>query len=358
VTLLVLGCPSGTVAVRTARSDTSLPEDAGGVDTAGGTGAIPDAPLELCINEFMADNQATIDDGSSLYPDWIELHNPGPDAVDLLGWTLTDDEAEPALAYLSGELAAGEFLLLWADGTEAEEHLPFRLAEAGGVVGLRAPDGRGSLVRYGAVDADTSLARATDCCEGSGCFVADFQGTPGRTNTPADVVAEDVVPAGSTWSYWDQGSLPAADWAARTYDDRAWPTGPAPLGYGDSHQVTITSYGADSAAKYPTTYFRLSFTALSVGEVQTLELGLLRDDGAVVYLDGNEVLRSNMPEGDIAYDTYASTSTGAAGETAYWSFDLDPSLLTEGVNVLGVEVHQHSADSTDLGFDLRVTTGR
>ena len=358
MTSLLLACQAGTVAVRTASPDTSAQEEDTAPAETADTAGIPDAPLELCINEFMPDNQATIDDGSGLYPDWIELHNPGASVVDLSGWSVTDDEAQPSLASLSGTIEAGEFLLLWADETEADGHLPFRLAEAGGVVGLRAADGRGSLVRYAAVDADTSLARQTDCCEGSGCFVADFQGTPGGTNTPGELVEEDVVPAGSTWSYWDQGSLPASDWAARTYDDSAWPTGPAPLGYGDSHQVTVTSYGTDSAAKYPTTYFRLSFSALSVSEVQTLELGLLRDDGAVVYLDGSEVLRSNMPEGDIAYETYASTSAGAAGETAYWSFDLDPALLIEGVNVVAAEVHQHSADSTDLGFDLRVTTGR
>ncbi len=51
----------------------------------------------LFINEFMADNDSTIQDpdGSGGYPDWIELYNAGPNAIDLGGMYLTDDANEP-----------------------------------------------------------------------------------------------------------------------------------------------------------------------------------------------------------------------------------------------------------------------
>ena len=51
----------------------------------------------LYINEFMADNQTTIadPDGAGGYPDWIEIYNAGPTAIDLGGMYLTDDPGEP-----------------------------------------------------------------------------------------------------------------------------------------------------------------------------------------------------------------------------------------------------------------------
>jgi hypothetical protein len=86
-----------------------------------------------------------------------------------------------------------------------------------------------------------------------------------------------------------------------------------------------------------------------------LTLFLLRDDGAVVYLNGTEVWRSNMPSGTITYTTHASTTvSGAAEETFYQSPLLDSSLLNAGTNVLAVEIHQADAGSSDIGFDLEL----
>jgi hypothetical protein len=81
-------------------------------------------------------------------------------------------------------------------------------------------------------------------------------------------------------------------------------------------------------------------------------LSLLRDDGAVVYLNGVEVARSNLPSGTLTDATLASASVGAPDETTYWSYSIDPALLQSGSNTLAVELHQASVDSSDLGFDL------
>src|SRR4051812_7823876 len=45
---------------------------------------------QLEISEFMAKNNATIQDDGGLYSDWIELHNAGDTSADLGGWKLTD----------------------------------------------------------------------------------------------------------------------------------------------------------------------------------------------------------------------------------------------------------------------------
>src|SRR6185436_8475456 len=87
-----------------------------------------------------------------------------------------------------------------------------------------------------------------------------------------------------------------------------------------------------------------------------LNLRVLRDDGAVVFLNGVEVFRSNMPGSPVNYGTYASTVVSGAGETTqFYSTNVSPALLMNGTNVLAVEIHQANATSTDLSFDLELS---
>jgi hypothetical protein len=79
----------------------------------------------------------------------------------------------------------------------------------------------------------------------------------------------------------------------------------------------------------------------------------MRDDGAVVYVNGTEVFRSNMPGGTITNSTLASSAISGAEETTWFTNKTaSPALLMTGTNVLAVEVHQGSASSSDLGFNF------
>jgi len=337
--LLLLACAGGAG---------DAPADKPGRDTDSGSivdsGTEPTAPLELCINEWMPKNDAALVDEGGLTPDWIELHNPGSAAVDLAGWSLTDDGDKPGLGPLQGTLDPGGFALFHADGSE----LPFALSGDGGEVGLFAPDGRGSVVRYGAVASDFSVARVPDCCSGDACFDFDFRGTPGATNVDQVFVEQELVPLGGTWRYWDGGSV-ADGWAAPDFDDSAWPSGAAPLGYGDA-QATVVSYGDNTYAKHITTWFRARVD-IPATELTGAAVQLVRDDGAVVWWDGVELVRSNLPEGALTSDTVATYAVSGAEETQVFRLEIDPTLLTPGSHVLAVEVHQASADSSDLNFD-------
>ncbi len=86
----------------------------------------------------------------------------------------------------------------------------------------------------------------------------------------------------------------------------------------------------------------------------SLRVSLLRDDGGIVYLNGTEIFRSNMPEGAVDYLTFSSSVVGGGDETTYFDQQVDPSLLRDGANVLAVELHQVNATSTDLLFDLEL----
>jgi len=83
---------------------------------------------------------------------------------------------------------------------------------------------------------------------------------------------------------------------------------------------------------------------------------VLRDDGAIAFLNGVEVFRSNMPVGAVNYLTYAPTVAAGADETTtFYATNVSPALLVNGTNVLAVEIHQSNATSTDLSFDLELT---
>lgn len=168
---------------------------------------------------------------------------------------------------------------------------------------------------------------------------------------PSEVTA---VPTNSNWKYRDNGVDLGSSWRASNFNDSAWASGNAELGYGDNDEATVVSYGPDANNKYITTYFRKSFTVADVSAVSGLTLRLKRDDGAVVYINGVEATRSNMPTGAITAATLAASAVGGADEATFYSFSINPGLLVNGNNVIAIEVHQSSASSSDVSFDAEL----
>ncbi|MBN2507208.1 MAG: lamin tail domain-containing protein [Verrucomicrobia bacterium] len=164
--------------------------------------------------------------------------------------------------------------------------------------------------------------------------------------------ATTLVPYGSDWKYLDTGADQGTAWRAPAFNDADWKSGPAQLGYGDGDEATVVSYGPSSSSKYITTYFRRAFLVENVSKITSVNLGIIRDDGAVVYLNGTEVLRSaTMPSGTITFSTRAAS--GASDNTRDTAI-LSSGLLVDGVNVLAVEIHQDSGSSSDISFDLEL----
>ncbi|MBK8001698.1 MAG: immunoglobulin domain-containing protein [Verrucomicrobia bacterium] len=169
-----------------------------------------------------------------------------------------------------------------------------------------------------------------------------------------------LVSTGATWKYLDDGTDQGTLWRDLAFDDNNWPSGPAELGYGDETQArpeaTVIRFGDNPQFKHITYYFRHSFIASAMGPIEQLRLDLLRDDGAIVYLNGVEVFRSNLPDGEVNYLTTASSSVSQADENRYFSTNVSPALLLEETNVLAVEVHQVNRSSSDLSFDLALVS--
>ena len=85
-----------------------------------------------------------------------------------------------------------------------------------------------------------------------------------------------------------------------------------------------------------------------------MAIDLLRDDGGVVYINGVEVARTNMPAGTITAKSYAPLGLWGAEEQTPINVAVPPSVLQPGVNTIAVEIHQNSRSSSDLSFDARV----
>lgn len=166
-----------------------------------------------------------------------------------------------------------------------------------------------------------------------------------------------LIDRGATWRYLDDGSDQGTAWREPAFDDSGWALGAAQLGYGDGDEVTVVSFGPDGNDKYITTYFRRTFFADDAASVTQLTLYLQRDDGAVVYLNGVEVGRSNMTLGTITYLTPASSAVGDDAEAAFSQMSLPAAGLVEGENVLAVEIHQSSPTSSDISFDAELIAG-
>jgi|GEM_PF-5786732 len=112
---------------------------------------------------------------------------------------------------------------------------------------------------------------------------------------------EVLVPRGakSSWQFLDAGQPAGKGWATPEFDATKWKSGPAPLGYGEPDMGRTVSYGANARTKPITTFFRRAVNVEDPAKVATLVIEIRRDDGAVVYWNGREIARSNMPAGSI-----------------------------------------------------------
>ncbi|MDA3823562.1 MAG: lamin tail domain-containing protein, partial [Bacteroidales bacterium] len=163
-----------------------------------------------------------------------------------------------------------------------------------------------------------------------------------------------LIIKGDEWKYNDEGQRPNGEWTQLDYDDTSWGTGFAEFGYGDGDENTVVAYGPDPNNKYITTYFRKAFSIQDTVNVETYELQIKRDDAAMVFLNGKQVVKENMPQYGHNYTTNAVATVSGDDEDRYLIFNLNPKLFVKGENIIAVEIHQAGAGSSDISFDLQL----
>ncbi|GGL56910.1 fibrinogen-like YCDxxxxGGGW domain-containing protein [Planomonospora parontospora] len=194
-----------------------------------------------------------------------------------------------------------------------------------------APGAHRYFVR--AIDAAGNRSATTDAVSTSG----------GRQDT--------LVGEAASWRWAHDGTDQGSAWRQTAFDDSAWSTGQAELGFGDSDEKTLIPAG--TTPRPITAYFRTAFTVTDPAAYRKLLIDLVRDDGAVVYVNGVEVARDNLPAGAVTNSTPALTGLQErADERAKVRFEVPAGLLVAGRNTVAVEVHQANAWSADLSFAL------
>ncbi|HEU0011120.1 MAG TPA: lamin tail domain-containing protein [Verrucomicrobiae bacterium] len=312
-------------------------------------------PRTLKINEWLAASTPPTTE------DYIELYNADPLPVALGGLYLTDEPlgapAQHRVADLSF-VAGGGFAVFTADGSEGAgpEHLNFKLGSEQGKIGLFASDlSVVDCVVYGPQRTDVSYGR---CPNGGSTFGVQSFASPGSGNTcetaPPPPPTVNLMPMTSTWRWHENTNLDGVNWQASAFNDSGWLSGQALFGTATvtiGGQPTRTAMTADVARV--TRYFRSSFVVPTNLNPNALQFYYILDDGMVVYVNGAERARYNMPQGTVLFATAASGAvSGTPPLTGPVPFPLGS--IQPGTNSIAVEVHQFPGGSGDCFLACRL----
>jgi len=306
-------------------------------------------PAKLKINEWLANGVVLFED------DFIELYNPSSAPVDLSGLYLTDEPvARPtkqSLGLLSFVPPSG-YMVFEADDHNEPGHLDFRLSADGEMIGLFDADlNEIDKVLYGPQTTDVSQGRTPDGTDNIEFFVLP---TPGVANPGAIIVTvTSLIDIDDVWSYEQSNTDLGTAWRAVGYNDSLWPTGNA-LFYVEGAALPAPKNTPLTLGR-PTYYFRKHFNLdVNPNDVTSFKYSTVIDDGAVIYINGNEVLpRIGMDEGvSIYFSTYANRTVGDADYEG--PFPIPANYFVQGDNVIAVEVHQTNSTSSDVVFGLEL----
>lgn len=164
---------------------------------------------------------------------------------------------------------------------------------------------------------------------------------------------QTLIEAGAPgWSYLDDGSDQGTSWREPSYDDSLWGIGNAPLGFGS---VNNHPFGGPwiNPDRNTTVYFRKEFEITNANLITEATARVMSDGGAIVYLNGVEIARDNMPADPVNFETFASSDSNIReGNIDVFSFL--PSAFVDGINVIAIELHNGSSASSDMGMDLQL----
>jgi len=170
----------------------------------------------------------------------------------------------------------------------------------------------------------------------------------------------------------------AGTWEDLGYVDTGWPQGPALLdGKLDTVATTtnrtpnlrttvsgipvgtflvVTNAGDPTTVNdIPTFYFRGHFTLpTDPAAVTRLLLRPVVDDYFVLYLNGQEVYRTNLTDAELAFASFLPTATAVGDANYEGPFSLPTANLVQGDNLLAAEVKQQAAGSSDITFGLEL----
>lgn len=340
-----------------------------GTNAAGVSWASPSATFttpaalsdQVVINEIHYDPE---DETSA--EEFIELHNPGANTLDLSGWSLSD-----AVTYRlppGTTIAPGGFLVIGQNpatlqstyGVDALGPWTGGLNNEGESIELI--DGSGTLrdeVTYGSgFPWPTASRGGGSSAELMHPALDNDLGGSWRSSGSADTlpsITTHIPEADSSWSYrkgTSEASTPIGDWRLSNFvEDGSWLTGQTPIGYGDNDDNTTLS---DMRYNYSSVYLRRNFTLSPSNIPSELTLRLYVDDGAVVWINGIEVARVFVGNGQLSYNDTANNHEASWQTITLTSTQL---YLNGGTNTVAIHALNQAFNSSDFSIDASLRSG-
>ena len=155
---------------------------------------------------------------------------------------------------------------------------------------------------------------------------------------------------GNYWRFWDSNVDPGATWDDVGFNDASWPVGVSQFGFGEGDEQTVLNTGVVSY------YFRKKVNVPNVSQLSYLYMHMAHDDGAIIYINGQELTRNEMmPLGAINHNTFARQSSNETNENNFYTYKIDSSYFVTGVNTIAVSIRNRSVSDDDVSFDCYIT---
>jgi hypothetical protein len=315
----------------------------------------------LKINEWLADAQFLANN------DFIELFNPTGLPIALGGCFLSDSAGAPArnLIPTLSFISPNGYTAFTADGNASQgaDHLDFKLDPNVGIILLSdAALNPIDIINYGPQQTDVSQGRSPS---GSDTIVNFPQPTPGGPNqvpnggtTSVTNISTQIVPLLSitnSWK-WDNsgGTNLGTAWLQSVYpNESAWSSGLPLFGFETTpaeypYPFLTTIPAPNQANGHITTYYRTHFQWNGSLTNLTLYSTNYVDDGTVYYLNGARVGSIRMPA-TVVFNTLSSAQPPVEGAA---EIVVLTNNLALGDNVMAVELHQNTTNSSDDVFGM------
>jgi len=297
----------------------------------------------LVISEFMASNDKKLDDEDDESSDWVEIHNPTEEAINLGGWYLTDSATNPdKWEFPALELGRDEYRIVFASGKnrrdpDSELHTNFELGAGGDFLALVYPDGQTIAHGFGEYPPQ---------------FVDISYGLSDNAGLSIDTVlipeysgAKALIPTDNTLG---------VSWTAVGFNDDGWESGTTGVGYdfGGDYNYLLNLNVSDMRYVNETVYVRIPFEIIEAEDFDRLTLYMKRDDGFATYLNGS-LLPEASALADVANLSWDSGATGNCSDAAAHEFEEHDitkykNLLRVGENVLAIHGLNWRESSSDM----------
>ncbi len=295
------------------------------------------ATAQLTISEFLAENRSGITDKDGDNSDWIEIHNPSADPVNLSGWSLTDNAQELSKwIFPEVSIPATGYLIVFASGKDlndpaAELHTNFSLDSGGEYLALVTPD---------------AITVAKDFN-----YQKQFEDVSYGTSITTTTETPVANPASAKWLV---PSGPVSDWNTANFDDSDWASGSTGFGYelSTGYGPYISQSGnvqAQMSNLNATLYLRIPFEITDPETIANLQLNMLFDDGFIAWINGHPVASSREPL-TPAWNSEASNfhADTLAIIPEQFSASAGIASLVAGENILAIQGLNWGIDSSDF----------